>query len=90
MHDVDLRVVNDPPVVAETVRRFAEPVFDGPSSQKLAALAREYQMTIGAGLVEVTNDGMLYNTYVVAMPDGALQRHRKLHCFISTHMSSGS
>jgi predicted amidohydrolase len=32
----------------------------------------------------------LYNTYAVAMPDGGLQRHRKLHTFVSEHMDSGS
>jgi predicted amidohydrolase len=47
-------------------------------------------MTIGAGLVEIDTDGTLYNTYVVAMPNGQFQRHRKLHCFVSEHMSSGS
>ncbi len=49
----------------------------------------EYQLTIGAGLVEVGQDGTLYNSYVVAMPDGRSVRHRKLHCFISPHMKSG-
>ena len=68
---------------------LAEPVFDGPSSQTLIELARQYGMTIGAGLVERAEDGSLYNTYVVAMPDGGLARHRKLHCFISEHMRSG-
>jgi len=69
---------------------LAEPVFDGPSSQRLRALAQETGMTIGAGLVEIAADGTLYNTYVVAMPDGQFRRHRKLHCFISEHMASGS
>ena len=69
---------------------LAEPVFDGPSSQALIALAREHRMTIGAGLVELAGDGTLYNTYVVAMPDGSHRRHRKLHCFVSQHMASGS
>jgi predicted amidohydrolase len=69
---------------------LAEPVFDGPSSQALLALARRFKMIVGAGLVEVTADGTLYNTYVVAMPNGKYQCHRKLHCFISEHMSSGS
>ena len=69
---------------------LAEPVSDGPSSQQLLTLAQRHKMTIGAGLVEITDDGVLYNTYVVAMPDGACQRHRKLHCFISEHMSSGN
>jgi predicted amidohydrolase len=69
---------------------LAEPVFEGPSSQALAALAMEHRMTVGAGLVEVAKEGSLYNTYVVAMPDGGLRRHRKIHCFISEHMASGS
>ena len=54
------------------------------------ALAKEFNMTIGAGLVEIADNGRLYNTYVVAMPDGNFARHRKLHCFISEHMASGS
>ena len=69
---------------------LAEPVFEGASSQKLMALAKEYNMTVGAGLVEIADDGQLYNTYVVAMPDGNFARHRKLHCFISEHLGSGN
>jgi predicted amidohydrolase len=69
---------------------LAEPVPAGPSSQALRDLARQHDMTIGAGLVEITDDGALYNTYVVAQPDGAFGRHRKIHCFISKHLSSGS
>ena len=46
-------------------------------------------MTIGAGLLERSEDGTLYNTYVVAMPDGRSARHRKLHCFLNEHMASG-
>ena len=74
----------------EQLQALAEPVFDGPSSQALMALAKEYRMTIGAGLVEAAGDGKMYNTYVVAMPNGAFQRHRKIHCFISEHLSCGS
>lgn len=69
---------------------LAEPVFDGPSSRKLMNLAREHGMTVGAGLIESADDGRLYNTYVVAMPDGEFRLHRKLHAFISEHVSSGS
>ena len=74
----------------EQLLALAEPVFDGPSSQALMALAKEYDMTIGAGLVEIAEDEKMYNTYVVAMPNGEFQRHRKIHCFISEHLSSGS
>ncbi len=74
----------------EQLKELAEPVFDGPSSQFLMALAKEYKMTIGAGLVEMDDGGTMYNTYVVAMPDGRFERHRKIHCFISEHISCGS
>jgi predicted amidohydrolase len=74
----------------QEIQALAEPVFDGPSSQALMALAKEHKMTIGAGLVEITDDGKMYNTYVVAMPNGEFQRHRKIHCFISEHLSCGS
>lgn len=74
----------------EQLTALAEPIFDGPSSQNLISLAKQYKMTIGAGLVEIAKDGMLYNTYVVAMPNGDCQRHRKIHCFISEYVASGS
>ena len=69
---------------------IAEPVPDGPSSQELKALSARHDITIGAGLVEVTEDGDLFNSYVIAMPSGECHRHRKLHCFVSEHMKSGS
>ena len=69
---------------------LAEPVFDGPSSAALGELACRHGMTIGAGLVEAGEDGKYYNTYVVAMPDGSMRRHRKLHAFENEHISSGS
>ncbi|MFP6887756.1 MAG: nitrilase family protein [Opitutales bacterium] len=74
----------------EGVEALAEPVPRGPSTQALLALSAEKSLTIGAGLVEKGDDGNCYNTYVVAMPDGRFVRHRKLHAFISEHVSSGS
>ena len=68
---------------------LAEFVPGGPSTEELLRLSAEYSMTIGAGLIERTREGDLYNTYVVAMPDGRVRKHRKLHCFISKYMSSG-
>jgi predicted amidohydrolase len=70
--------------------QLAEAVPDGPSTRKLQELAAAYQMTVGAGLVEEAADGRLYNSYVVALPDGRHYCHRKIHCFISEHMDSGS
>jgi len=68
---------------------LAEPVFDGPASRFLMDLAQRHRLTVGAGLVELGPDGGLYNTYVVAMPDGRFARHRKLHAFVSQYMTPG-
>jgi predicted amidohydrolase len=53
-------------------------------------LAAEHRVTIGAGLVERGDDGRLYNSYFVAMPDGRWARHRKLHVFVSEFLSPGN
>lgn len=71
------------------VEQLAEPVPSGPSCGALEALARKFDISIGAGLIELGDDGRLYNSYVVAMPDGRSASHRKLHTFISEHMASG-
>jgi predicted amidohydrolase len=71
------------------LKALAEPVPEGPSSQALMSLARQYNMTVAAGLVEITADKIMFNTYVIAMPDGGFQRHRKIHCFVSEHLSCG-
>ncbi|MBT3375931.1 MAG: acyltransferase [Lentisphaerae bacterium] len=71
------------------IHSLAEPVPTGPSSQAVRDMAQRYGMTVGAGLIEAGEDGKLYNTYLVAMPDGTTAKHRKLHCFISEHMASG-
>lgn len=73
----------------EEINELAEPIPDGPSVERLRLLSQKYEMMIGAGLIERSPDDRLYNSYVVAMPDGAFAMHRKLHCFISEHMSSG-
>jgi len=69
---------------------LAEPIPEGKSSKALIERAQHARMIIGAGLVEIAEDGKLYNTYVVALPDGRAFRHRKIHCFVSDHLDSGS
>src|SRR5918998_6316650 len=71
------------------VDALAEPVPDGPTTGELLSLSKEHGMTIGAGLIERAADGSLFNSYVVAMPDGRVERHRKLHAFEGPHMKSG-
>lgn len=55
---------------------LAEPIPDGPSTRRLIALARKHRITIGAGLVEVTGGGVFHNSYIVALSDGTVHRHR--------------
>ncbi len=74
----------------EQLAALAEPVPDGPSTQRLIALAKASGVTIGAGLVESDADGGYYNSYVVALPDGTWQRHRKMHAFEHPGVRSGS
>ena len=69
---------------------LAEPVPDGPSTRALLGLSRQHGMTIGAGLVELDEAGLMHNTYVVVMPDGAWRRHRKIHAFEHDHIVPGS
>ena len=73
----------------EALLDLAEPVPEGEVVQQVLAWAQEYQISIGVGLVERAGE-QLYNSYVIAMPHGEVQCHRKLHCFISGHLESGS
>lgn len=73
----------------DEIEALAEPVPSGESTQNLIALATQFGISVGAGLIEQGVDGELYNTYVFVMPNGEVQKHRKLHTFVSPHMSSG-
>jgi N-carbamoylputrescine amidase len=69
---------------------LAEPIPDGPSTQRLRELARRHGLTLGAGLVEAAGVGIFHNSYVVAKPDGTVHCHRKLHAFEHTAIRSGT
>ena len=69
---------------------LAEPVPDGPTTLELLGLAREHCISVGAGFLERSDEGDLFNSYVVAMPDGSHVCHRKLHAFVNENVSSGS
>jgi predicted amidohydrolase len=69
---------------------LAEPVPGGPSSDRLLALASRLGVSIGAGLVESVGAGRFHNTFVVAMPDGRIARHRKIHAFEHPAILGGS
>ncbi len=73
----------------EDVEALSESVPAGPSTEKLLDLSARLEVSVGAGLIERSSEGKLFNSYVVAMPNGQIACHRKLHCFISEHMESG-
>jgi predicted amidohydrolase len=73
----------------EEVYAIAEPVPNGPSTEHLIALARKYDITILAGLVELEND-KVYNTYICVDKLGLKAKYQKIHPFISTYLSAGS
>jgi predicted amidohydrolase len=68
---------------------LAEEVPNGPSVERLAQLARQHNLAMGAGLIE-RSESDLYNTYVVALPNGTIHRHRKLHAFEHDAIRSGT
>ncbi|EMI20399.1 carbon-nitrogen hydrolase [Rhodopirellula maiorica SM1] len=74
----------------EQLGELAEPIPNGPSTQRLVELARRYNISIGAGLVEVSESGEFYNSYVVALPDGTIHCHRKLQAFEHAAIRSGT
>ena len=71
------------------LEELAESVPEGECTQALLALAKEHDLSVGAGFIERGEDGRLFNSYVVAMPDGRTACHRKLHAFINEHISCG-
>jgi len=74
----------------DALAALAEPIPDGPSTERLLALARRHQVSIGAGWVEAAEADKFHNSYVVALPDGTFHRHRKLHAFEHSLIRSGS
>lgn len=71
------------------IEAIAEPVPDGESTRRLEQLASDLGVAILAGLVEIC-DGQLYNTYIAVEPErGFVTRFRKLHAFVSPHLSWG-
>jgi predicted amidohydrolase len=73
----------------EEITALAEPYPEGRSIRALTDLAASLGIAIAAGIVE-RGRGELYNCHVVVTGDGPIARHRKIHEFISPHLSCGS
>lgn len=73
----------------EEISNLAENVPNGNSTQELFKISQEVGIPILAGLVE-KDEGNIYNTYICVTPKGLHAKFRKLHPFISKHMSPGN
>ena len=70
------------------IEDLAENVPGGNSIKKLISISKKYDIPILAGLVEKDNS-KIYNTYVCVDKTGVIAKYRKIHPFISKHMSAG-
>jgi predicted amidohydrolase len=73
----------------EELLAVAEVVPSGSSIQTLIKIAGETQMVILAGLYEKDDQDRIFNTYVCVDGTGLIAKFRKLHPFISVHLSPG-
>ncbi len=62
------------------VRALAEPIPDGPTTERLASFCREMGCFIVAGLPELSGS-TVYNSSVLVGPEGYLATYRKIHLF---------
>lgn len=68
---------------------LAEEIPDGKSCRKLIDISKKHDIPILAGLVELHND-KIFNTYLCVDSSGVIGSYRKLHPFISPHLSAGN
>jgi predicted amidohydrolase len=68
---------------------LAEFIPDGPSIQRLIAIAKELNIIILAGLFEKDKDDKLYKAQVCVDKNGLVAKYHKLHPFINPHLTPG-
>lgn len=73
----------------EEITSLAEEVPNGKSTRELIQISQDYDIPILAGLVE-KEKGLIYNTYICVSKGEIVAKYRKLHPFISKHMSAGN
>jgi predicted amidohydrolase len=64
----------------DEVRELAEPLPDGPTTQRLIAFARQRGCHLAAGLAELDGE-RLYNSACLVGPGGVVGAYRKAHLF---------
>lgn len=74
----------------EQLLDIAELIPDGKSIQKLKEIARNYNITILAGLFEKDENDNLFKAYVCVDKNGLVAKYRKLHPFINPNLTPGN
>jgi len=74
----------------EQMLELAEFIPDGPSIVTLTRFARQYNISILAGLFEKDKDNNLFKAYVCVDQKGLVAKFRKLHPFINPHLTPGN
>jgi len=69
---------------------LSEYVPDGPSTQALTAIAREFNIVVLAGLFEKDKENKIYKPYIAVDKNGLIAKFRKLHPFINPHINPGN
>ncbi len=73
----------------EQMLDLAERIPDGPSTEALARIADEHDVTVLAGLFEKDEEDRIYKAYVCVDGTGLVAKYRKLHPFINPHVLPG-
>ena len=74
----------------DKIVKLSEKIPEGKSLEELKRISGKYGVTILAGLLEIDENRDLFNTYVCIDKTGLLAKYRKLHPFISQHLSPGN
>jgi len=69
---------------------LAEPIPEGPSTERLKQIAKKYDIAILAGLFEKDVEDDVFNSYVCVDKSGLLANHRKIHPFIHPMLRPGN
>ncbi len=77
-----------PTMRRKQLERLAEPI-DGALLRAVSDAAARTGVAAGVGWLERGEDGRLFNSYAVCMPDGTRHRHRKLHVFENRQVQTG-
>ena len=69
---------------------LAELIPEGPSTEQLIQIAKDYNIAVCAGLFEKDDAGNIFKAYVCTNKSGLIAKYRKLHPFINPNITPGN